>query len=194
MSANQAIASCSSSIAEDCPEFDLGKFLGNSSSMTRPQKMNLLKNCWTPPKSYDFNVDVDDSTDRVFIHDWLTTYEPWLYYSKKLKGALCLHCVLFPPTSVHGVLGAFSVTPFKKYRKIHEACRNHASSQWHKWSFGQAKAFMELTPINVTTISGHNQLIQRNRKIISSMISTIIFCGTNDLPLRGKDTDSGILF
>lgn len=43
---------------EDCPEYDLGKWVGKSSSLTRSQKMDILKKCWVPQESYDFRKDV----------------------------------------------------------------------------------------------------------------------------------------
>ncbi|XP_031637258.1 zinc finger MYM-type protein 1-like, partial [Contarinia nasturtii] len=180
---------------DDFPEFDIGKYLGKSTSMTRPQKLDILKKCWSPPKSYDFSKDVAERriySQRKFIHDWLTTYAPWLTYSKKLKGALCLYCVLFPPTVVQGVLRSFIVTPFTRYKNMHEECKNHAQSKWHKQATTSANSFLNVLPVNVVAISGHQSLIENNRKILSSIISTIIFCGTHDLPLRGKESQTGV--
>lgn len=186
-------ASTSDSGNDDCPEFDLGKWLGKSFSMTRPQKLEMLKKCWVPPKGYDFAKDVADSrlVERCFIHDWLTSYAPWLSYSKKLKGALCLYCVLFPLTVVQGVLGAFSTTSYNRYKHMHEACKNHAQSKWHKQSTKSAMSFMNDLPVIAVATSSHQSLIDKNRKILSSIISTIIFCGTHHLPLRGKESKTG---
>ncbi|XP_075167429.1 zinc finger MYM-type protein 1-like [Haematobia irritans] len=36
-------------------------------------------------------------------------------------------------------------------------------------------------------VSAHKKLIEGNRKIISSLLTAIIFCGSHDLPLRGKN-------
>lgn len=52
-------SSCSGN--NDCPEFDIDKWLDKSSSMTRPQKLDQLKNRWAPPKNYDFHKDKADS-------------------------------------------------------------------------------------------------------------------------------------
>lgn len=72
-----------------------------------------------------------------------------------------------------------------------KACINHVSSQWHKSSIRVAKDFIEAVPVDVIMVSEHQKLIEKNRNIISSIISTIIFCGTRDLPLRGKRFRSG---
>lgn len=194
MEMNIPAASTSSlSSTDDCHVLDIGKWVGKSSSLGRSQKMNILKECWVPPEDYDFREDVAGS-NRKFIHNWLKIYEPWLSYSKELKGALCLFCVLFPPSVVQGVLGAFIVTPFTKYKDMHDSCKNHMKSQWHKRSTESAKRFMDDVPVDVQAISGHQLLIEQNRKILSSIISTILFCGTHDLPLRGKQSHAGKLY
>lgn len=108
-------------IINSCFEFDLGEWIGKAYRMTSAQKSEMIKRCWVPPPSYNFGHDVNDKK-RVFIHSWLSTYSPWLTYSMKLKGALCLYCVLFPPTTVQGVLGAFMITPFVRYKHMHDAC------------------------------------------------------------------------
>lgn len=175
---------------EDWPEFDLGKWVGNSSKLSDTQKSQILKHRWVPPESYNFRADSNDPA-RCFIHKWLTDYEPWLTYSKKLKGGLCLYCVLFSPITVHGVFGALIVTPFTKYKDLHDSCKSHAKSQWHRTSTISAKSFMDVVPVNIQMISGHEKLIENNKKILSNIISTIIFCGTHDMALRGKQHNTG---
>lgn len=175
---------------DDCPDFDLGKWVGKSSTMTAAQKSELMKKCWKPHDSYNFKDDAID-TARCFKQSWLTTYAPWLTYSQKLKGALCLNCVLFHRNVVQGVLGAFVVRPFTRYRNLHEACRNHATSSWHISATTAANHFAKAKPVDVLMQTGHEKQIEQNREIIASIIKNVLTCGTNDLPLRGKDLDSG---
>lgn len=160
--------------------------------MTSDQKRGMLRYCWKPESSYDFRQDSIGS-NRSFIHDWLNMYKPWLTYSRKLKGALCIHCTLFPPATVKGILGAFVVAPFTKYKHMHQCCKTHENSQYHKNSIQAAKDFMDSVPVDVAILSGHQQLIAKNRKILSSIISTIMFCGTHDIAVRGHTKKSGKL-
>lgn len=51
--------------------------------------------------------------------------------------------------------------------------------------------FMKQVPVDVMMMSEHKKTIVKNRKIVSSVISTIVFCATHDTALRGKDADSG---
>ncbi|KAG8239390.1 hypothetical protein J437_LFUL019137, partial [Ladona fulva] len=104
---------------------------------------------------------------------WLMDYAPWLAYSKKLKGALCIYCVLFPPTKVHGVLGSFIVRPSNRYKDMHEFAKSHASSQWLKSATTAAKCFVENIPVDIQLISVHQQEIEANKEIVASIISTL---------------------
>lgn len=171
--------------------FDLGDWM--EKPMSTEEKYQLLKRYWVPPSSYDFNADSSDPKRR-FIHSWLQTYAPWLVYSKKFKGALCLYCVLFHQKVVKGVLGAFIVKPFNKYKDMHSACKSHMTSQWHQASMNAAKNFTDNIPVDVQMVSGHQKLIDENKKIIASVIANVIFCGRTDSPLRGKDANSGRVF
>ncbi|XP_060855554.1 zinc finger MYM-type protein 1-like [Metopolophium dirhodum] len=108
------------------------------------------------------------------------------------EDAICLYCVLFPPKKVQGVLGF--IKPFTRYKDIHEGCRNHISNNWHQGATEAAKSFMEEVPINIMMVSGHQKVLEQNRKIISSIISNVLFCGTHDLPFRGKGQNEVVFY
>lgn len=152
--------------------------------------MDILKR-WTPLKNYNLSEDaIAVGSKRKFNHSWLQAYAPWLAYSKILKGALCLYCVLFLPKK-KGVLGSFIIKPFTRYKDIHENCRNHISNNWHQGATEAAKSFMEEVLINIMMVSGHQKVLEQNRKIISSIISNVLFCGTYALPFSGKGKNEG---
>lgn len=88
-----------------------------------------------------------------------------------LKGALCLYCVLFLPTTVQGVLGSFVIRPFTRYKAMHEFCKNHISTQCHKTAVIKAESFMEEVDVDVMMISAHKKRIEENRTIMASIIS-----------------------
>ncbi|RVE45157.1 hypothetical protein evm_010180 [Chilo suppressalis] len=87
-------------------ENDLGRYVGLATQLSTEKKRELLQHPWIPPRNYDFESDVSH-LKRSFNNAWLDQYAPWLVYSKRLKGALCKHCVLFPPpiSTVRGILG-----------------------------------------------------------------------------------------
>ncbi|XP_060133298.1 52 kDa repressor of the inhibitor of the protein kinase-like [Zootoca vivipara] len=176
-------------------ENDIGRYLDQTLKLSTEKKKELLSNPWIPPQKYDFGSDASH-LKRKFNRHWLDQYTPWLVYSSLLKGALCNYCVLFPPAigTIKGILGSFIVRPYTRFKNIHEDCKKHASSHHHKMSTAAAKAFLENVPVDVQLQSGHQKRIEENKQILSSIISCIIFCGTHDLPLRGKEGDEGVFF
>lgn len=52
---------------------------------------------------------------------------------------------------------------------------------------------MEDNPISLSLQIGFNKMVEKNREIISSIISNVIFCGTHDTPLRGKEQNESDL-
>ena len=96
-------------------ESDIGLYVRSSTTLNDTKKLDLLTNCYEPSETYDFKADATGPSQRCFRLAWLSTYSPWLSYSKHLKGALCKHCVLFPQPVGRGVQGSFIVTPFNKY-------------------------------------------------------------------------------
>lgn len=180
--------------AESISDNDLGKWVGRASLMTKSEKMEMLKRCWVPPTNYDFAEDAKAANlKRKFNHCWLQTYAPWLVYSKYLKGSLCLYCVLFPPKIVTGILGSFVTRSFCRFKNMHEYCIKHASSHYHQAAVNDAKNFSENAPVDLMINTAHQKEIENNRQILASVISTVIFCGTHDLPLRGKEQHQGVL-
>lgn len=193
--ASESHASASTSILEDgdnSHENDIGRWFGRSFVLTTEKRMEMLKRCWVPPENYDFAGDATHLKHK-FNHSWLEMYKPWLAYSKRLKGAFCLFCVLFPPKVVRGVQGSLIVRPFTKYKDIHIYCKAHVDSQWHRESCASANSFGNVkTNVQVAMQTGHEKIIEDNINALKPIVNTIIFCGTHDLPLRGKEKDDGV--
>lgn len=176
---------------------DLGDYLENDSltRLSESKKFNFLTNPPNPSSSYNFKEDVVGGSKRCFRYDWFNQY-PWLVYSINLKGALCLNCVLFKPTVKRGFQGAFITKVFSKYKDFHECAKNHAKSEWHKESVMKSKQFFDIisekkVSVDIQINKASKELIENNRKKLYPIISSIIYCGTHDLALRGKNSNEG---
>ncbi|CAH1113007.1 unnamed protein product [Psylliodes chrysocephalus] len=103
-----------------CHEDDIGKLVGLATTIPVEKRKHILKNCWIPSKNYDFAADAKH-LKRKFNHHWLDIYLPWLTYSRRLKGAFCKYCVLFPPSAsmIRGGWVSFIIRPFTKYKDVH---------------------------------------------------------------------------
>ncbi|XP_077287771.1 zinc finger MYM-type protein 1-like [Arctopsyche grandis] len=133
------------------------------------------------------------SGKRCFRESWLTQYTP---YSPMLKGAFCIFCVLFPQPVQRGIQGAFITTPCTKYKDFNECARNHTSSAWHRGCQQDAEHFAStIRDPNKDIIcqidNSVKRTIEENTKKLYPIISTILFCGSNDLAIRGKDSTKG---
>ncbi|KAH9361353.1 hypothetical protein HPB48_006915 [Haemaphysalis longicornis] len=93
--------------------------------------------------------------------------------------------------------GSFIVRAFTNYKKLHEACRDHVKSQWHQEAMAASQNFMDvLTGKQLPIVQQLNRSLQdqaeRNRLKLFPIVSTIIFCATHDMLIRGKQSGSGV--
>ncbi|CAH0558940.1 unnamed protein product [Brassicogethes aeneus] len=191
--AEQTSSSTQSLYSQECDDLgdDVGDDLGDymeSLHIKESKKYSLLTCPYVPFKNYDFKKDATGKK-RFFQRGWLKVYE-WMVYSKKLKGALCKHCVLFSPNVKRGVKGAFVIKELTAYKHLHEAARKHIESEWHRHSILTSMDFIRIAYGNKPTVSEllNNQerdIIEQNRKKLSPIISTILLCGKRDIALRG---------
>ncbi|XP_065662825.1 uncharacterized protein LOC136085446 [Hydra vulgaris] len=107
-------------------------------------KYHILTEPFKPHETYDFKKDVPEheAGKRRFRHAWLVQHAHWLAYSSKLKGAVCIYCILFPQKVHRGFQGAFITTAFRKCKDFNECARNHMSSSWRMCSQQDAENFM----------------------------------------------------
>lgn len=172
--------------------FDIGKYINNN--ISAEAKLSVFNNTWVPCKNYNFKK-VGES--RSFRYEWLESFAPWLAYSEFGDGgALCKFCVLFKPKVHRGLQGSFIVKGFKNYKKFTEAARNHVQSDWHKSALLEGSSLMAIRDESAQSIAtclskSRQDLIESNRLKLGSIVRTIVFCGTHDLPLRGKESTDG---
>ena len=124
--------------------FDVGLYIQATARINDDLKYHILTEPFKPHETYDFKKDVPEheAGKRRFRHAWMVQYAPWLAYSSKLKGAVCIYFILFPQKVNRGFQGAFITTAFRKYKDFNECARNHMSSSWQMCSQQDAENFM----------------------------------------------------
>lgn len=183
--------------SNDTPHhLDIGLYVKTAERLSRDQKYDLLTNTYVPPNDYNYKNDSKGS--RCFRHPWISQYSPWLAYSSHLKGALCKYCVIFPQQVHRGLMGSFIVTPFVKFKDFNESARNHAASSWHKGALEDANNFLTIAQRPELTVVSQmdravNRAVTQNREKLYSILSSILFCCSHDIALRGKESSSGNL-
>ena len=128
------------------PQNDIGLYVNQSrtKNLSTDQKYDLLTNYFKPSNAYNFQQDKPANSNRCFRHQWLSDYAPWLAYSPKLKGALCIYCVIFPQPVRRGIQGGFITTAFTKYKNFNQQAKKHIASEWHRGSQQDAANFVSL--------------------------------------------------
>jgi len=150
-----------------------------------------LKNRWIPNEFYKFPIS--GTRKLKFQRNWLLEF-PWLSYSEKLDGAFCVFCFLFCSKEVgkgsHISTKSLVVTPFCGWKDAKEQFRYHTNLEYHKTSCIVAQNFIDVQEKKIVDISlqlntARLATIEQNRKILSSIVETIILIGRQEIALRG---------
>ena len=117
---------------------------------------------------------------------------PWLIYSKQENGGYCLPCVLFAPTGgYHGSNpGVLVNRPLTTFGKALELLRKHAAKEHHLTAMVRTDEFRKTMTNQQPSIKSRldQVLAERvavNRQKLGSIMKTILFCGRQNIPLRG---------
>ena len=184
---------------------DIGLFssrfsCGRDEPLTREEKYKYLTGVLKPSRHFKFPTKIEFGKKRSFNYHWLETF-PWLSYSPTLDGAFCLPCVLFASDAVKSgqKLERLLHKPLDTWTSAMRKFKEHESnSKIHKAATVMASEFKKNMEGKTTSI--HHQLdqgmartIQQNREKMSSILKTIIFCGKQNISLRGHRDDSQCL-
>jgi hypothetical protein len=147
-----------------------------------------------------FTFPPSGSRHLRFQHNWLQSFK-WLVYSPSQDGAYCIYCKLFAPVAGigpgHQPRGALSLTKFTKWTTAKQCFKEHECKDYHKncVSFGDNLQTVHAGMQDAVDMQIDRQLkaeITENRKRLIPIVETIILCGQQNWPLRGKH-DSGRL-
>lgn len=175
-------------------EHDIGLYMDKQTPDFMKEK--LLKNPWMPNDTYTFYEQKQGNKKRIFQMSWMKRFS-WLVYSDAVEGALCKVCVLFATKSgvgkgFHQNLSCLVKRPFKNWKDAIEVFENHAKTNYHREALISADNFLQICSgkkedIYTKLNKDSSKLIQKNREILTSIIQTIVFCGRQEIALRGTD-------
>lgn len=133
-----------------------------------------------------------------FLHQfqptWLKQY-PWLHYSCHLDGVFCKSCATFAPEKVGGhTLGQFVTKSFNSRAKCPRGLKLICRIEYHQTSVIRMSEFVSCyehptTAANAVMDTAAKQLVERNKKVIESLLKITILCGKQGLPLQGHRHD-----
>ena len=154
-------------------------------------KYSVLKQL-DQPQHYQFPAVMEGQQLRRFQSSWFSKY-PWLTYSRSENGGYCAFCLAFAPSiKIGGNLRSLVQTPLIKFKKALETLAFHEKTQHHKDAYTRVEAFLAYMSKERASIASqlntlHATQIQKNRKVLKSIIATVELCGRQGIALRGTE-------
>lgn len=183
---------------------DIGSFIGKK-DINDYIKKAILEDHWHPPDNYVF-----PSTEQIrdgklkkrspsFVH--LKLYH-WLVISHVARGLFCKYCFLFAPLSTsNNSLKNLVTQPLIKFSKLtgKDGVLNiHNNNKYHQNAVESGKDFLKTYACPQKDIV--NQVytqrlkqVNENRERLRPIIETLIFCGYQNIPLRGHRDDGALI-
>ena len=184
---------------EECSPFDVGTVFQEIARFSDAEKFRFIEHVWKPDPLFEFPATLE-SGDRLrkFKPDWLVRY-PWLVYSKYLDGAFCLPCLCFGiEFGKNGSkLDKLFRSPLTFWTTAMAKFRQHSSgkSEVHSHSVMAMQNFLlvmknQVVPVEQQLDRLMQEQIRKNREIMKSIVKTVLFCGQNNIALRGRRDDN----
>lgn len=183
----------------DCNPFDFGIcFESEIGNLSDEKKYEWITKVWKPTNKFVFPKSKEGKRANRFNYSWLTMFS-WLVYSEYLDGAFCLPCVLFGKQ--HGghnssKLDKLFKSPMVRWSSSYRTLVSHSNGKCliHNFSVLAMDNFrrrmrQEVVPIDQQLDNLLQQQIAKNRQIMTSLFNTVIFCGKNNIALRGRRDD-----
>ena len=166
----------------------------STEALTASQRLTALNNSFQPGEKYDFPTQVEYGKHRSFQFSWLQEHN-WLAYSPSLDGAFCKVCVLFGQVSSSDKNASKLIklvkTPLTFWTTASSKFKEHETkSQVHKTASLKANNFLQVMQNNAVSVGEQlntalARLVDANRRILHSIVQTVLFCGRQNIPLRG---------
>ena len=176
----------------------LGKVIRED--LTNDEKVNYISHHFTPGKKFDLFITqsiVRGKTQQkkvlVFQHSWLDRYR-WLVYSISVGGGLCKFCILFSSEKdkrkYSGVLVNRPFINLVKATGKGGILEHHQHLQYHKDAVQNFLVLLQHqkhpeTDLSLVISRANKESYSMNLHILKSIVEAVIFCGKQNLPLRG---------
>ena len=120
---------------------------------------------------------------------------PWIHYSYNVDGVFCRASFFAPDDVCRQSLCQFVTVPFKAWIKMSDKANAHAKYDYHQSSMVNMDEFLyryhnPSHTVNTLLDSEAHQIIERNRKVIESLLKIVILCGKQGLAFCGHHDDN----
>lgn len=125
---------------------------------------------------------------RRFHFTCYKTYD-WICGSQTFHKLYCWPCLLFSNSREIWVEGLSHLNGFSKSAKSHAVAENHLENVLILHSFSKI-GVEEGSNATLNDVTSHNQMVKKNREILTTLIDVTVFLVKQDLPFRGPDDNS----
>ncbi|XP_077975389.1 zinc finger MYM-type protein 1-like [Styela clava] len=176
---------------------DLGFVLKKHTQLTDAERYRLLTS--DGPKNVTI-LDTVRQSRRKFLKKWLddNRFCSWLVYTQLSDGGgLCKICIVMQARLKHETLRdtAFVTRPCIDYKKFMEKAVAHRDTNYHRESNIAAKNFVKSMEtgqnVRANMETQYATQTKENRRIMTSIVKTVMFCASGNISLRGHSGDSG---
>ena len=163
-------------------------------SWSDQEKRWLVRNCCRPDADFVFPAKVEYGKSRTFQHAWIKDYG-WLSYSMAKQGGYCVACVLFNKRPA--MLGELVNSPLTNLTRAKQTLREHSEQAHHRAALEDMAVFLGQQERGAVTVeqqlqSHAAQTVQRNRATLLSILKCVVFCGRQNIALRGHRDESPV--
>ena len=177
---------------------DFVNYVGHDQSLNNAERLSALQDHFKPDKLYHFPTHTEYKKQCSFRYCWFEQHD-WLVYSPSKDGAYCKVCVLFG--SGRGDKNASKLSklvksPISFWTTAAQNFSEHElKSEVHKTATLKADNFFkimqsQMEPIDQQLQSAIATQIAENKLKLHSIVKTIIFCGWQNISLRGQREDN----
>ena len=150
-----------------------------------------------PTRSYNDSSRSRGTYQRQCNREWFDMF-PFLAYSRSTEGLYCLACVLFPTSCEDKGASRpqYLITkPYTNWKDGKSHFAAHANLHYHQYSEAKLKAFVSTMEnpslrVDLALTNESQQLVTRNRTVLTSIIKCLEYCGRQGIALRGHRDDS----
>ena len=147
----------------------------------------MYNNAFRPDPKYAFPSKEEYGKKRSFQNSWIRQFS-WLCYSVSRNGGFCCTCVLFAKNFLS--LGQLVTSPMVNFTRAKVTLSEHDKQSSHRMACQDALEFLSQMENGKPSVRQllENELgtsIAKNRAILKSILKVIIFCGKQNISLRG---------
>lgn len=178
-------------------------------ALTDDIRYKMLTERWLPPPRFDMPYTVRrvrGSEERRYLRRDHLERCPYLGFSPSRQGVYCVPCAMFGPACItagrsNQALGRLVTEPLTRFDKLFGKdgyLTTHETLDYHKTALIRSEEFRLRMATGGRTVAedvdrASSEQAAENRRRLAPIVNTILFCGRQNIALRGHRDDGSLL-